>query len=192
MKQIDTVAITKDAQARWRFLEDFVGFSDQDWLSIQESISPLANKLPSILDAVYDHLLSYDDTRRVFFGPHEEVDPEYLAIRKEHLTEWLFRSIQGIDNRGDLARYLMEVGRRHTGVAGEPDRVVPPRYMVGLMSFIQSQIISNLFDALPGDPERLRRLVLAWNKMLMIQLELFLKAMAPQWPGWDEEITKTS
>src|SRR5688572_27061558 len=166
MKRIDTVAITKDPQARWRFLEDFVGFTDQDWLSIQESISPLANKLPAILDAVYDHLLSYDDTRRVFLGSRGELDPEYLAIRKEHLTEWLFRTIQGSDNRGDLARYVMEIGRRHTGVAGEPGRVVPPRYMVGLMSLIQSQVISNLFDALPGDPERVRRLVLAWNKML--------------------------
>ena len=26
----------------------------------------------------------------------------------------------------------------------------------------------------------------AWNKMLVMQLEMFLKNVAPQWPHWDE------
>jgi len=63
---------------------------------------------------------------------------------------------------------------------------VPPRYMVGLTAFIQAAIWTALFDALPGQAARVRRLGLAWNKMLMIQLELFLKVIAPHFPHWDE------
>lgn len=186
MRTIPVEAIKADAGARLRFLETFVGFTDDDWAALADSVPVLGPRLPAILDALYDHLLSFDDTRRIFLGPRGEVDPNYLAIRKEHLTEWVLRTVGGGDRAG-FAQYLMSVGRRHTGVEGEPGRVVPPRYMVALTSFVQSALLGALFDALADEPARARRLALAWNKMLMIQLEIFLKAIAPTWPKWDEE-----
>ena len=186
MKTIDVSRIAKEPDQRLAFLEDFTLFSKDDRAALAESIVVLAPKLSAILDALYDHLLSYDDTRRAFLGPHGEMDPNYIAIRKEHLTEWLLRISTAREDGRSLASYLIEVGRRHTAGAGDHQRAVPPRYMVALTSFIQTALWTALFDLLPDQPAKVRRFGLAWNKVLVIQLELFLKTIAPQWPRWDE------
>jgi Protoglobin len=181
---IDVKHITGDAVARIAFLEKFIGFTDDDWAALSDSVPILSPKLPALLDAIYDHLLSFDDTRRLFLGPRGEVDPAYIAVRKEHLTDWLLRTVGGGD-RGAFAEWLMTIGKRHTGVAGEPERVVPPRYMVALTSFVQTAIWDALF-AESTDATLVRRCGQAWSKMMIIQLEIFLKVIAPHWPRWDE------
>jgi hypothetical protein len=183
-KRIDVEAIAKDSAQRFAFLREFVGFGDDDWAAIRESVAVLAPKLPALLDAIYDHLLSFDDTRRIFLGARGEVDPAYIAIRKEHLTDWVLKTVEG--NEAGFGRWLSEIGRRHTGVAGEPNRVVPPRYMVALTSFVQTALTATILEALADQPAAARRTAIAWNKMMMIQLEIFLKAIAPAFPNWDE------
>jgi Protoglobin len=185
VKHIDRHTIVHDFAARMRFLEEFVGFAHADWEALGESAAVLSPRLPELLDAIYDQLLAFDDTRRLFTGPEDTIDPRYLAIRKEHLSEWLLALAGGGDRRR-LATYLSMVAARHTGASGDPERVVPPRYIVALTSFIQSEIWQAVFDALPGQASRVRRLGLAWNKILMIQLELFLKVLVPHFPAWDE------
>ncbi len=185
-KPIDVSGLSRDPSTRMRFMMEFVGFQDADRQALLESVEVLGPVLPGLLDALYEHLLSYDDTRRIFLGPRGEVDPAYIEIRKEHLTQWLLRTAGVSGDPASLAGYVQEVGRRHTGVAGEPGRVVPPRYMVGLTAFVQSAIWNALFTALPDKPQDARRFGQAWSKMLMVQLELFLKMMVPQWPAWDE------
>jgi hypothetical protein len=185
VRHIDCDTIVRDSVARLRFLEEFVGFGPDDWEALGESGAILSPRLPALLDDIYDHLLAFDDTRRILTGPSGEVDPRYIAIRKEHLTEWLLALIGGTDRRR-LATYLSLVALRHTHADGAPDRVVPPRYIVALTSFIQTAVWSALFDLLPGQTGRIRRIGLAWNKMLIIQLELFLKVIGPKWPQWDE------
>ena len=53
-------------------------------------------------------------------------------------------------------------------------------------TFVQTAIWATLFAALPKDPDKVRRLGLAWNKMMAMQLEIFLKQIVPHWPKWDE------
>ena len=72
---------------------------------------------------------------------------------------------------------------------GEPGRVVPPRYMVALIATLQTSILGALAAQLPNQQAQVVRLGLAWNKMLIIQLEMFLKTLAPQFPEWDETVT---
>lgn len=185
MKTINVIDISTNPAKRLQFLEDFIGFTQDDWKALSDSVDVLGPKLPAMLDSLYEHLLSYDDTRRIFLGQRGEVDPEYIAIRKEHLTAWVLKTVGGGD-RSAFAAWLVSVGKAHTGVSGEPQRVVPPRYMVALVSFVQTALLSTLFSALPKEPEKVQRMGLAWNKMMMLQLEIFLKQMAPAWPKWDE------
>jgi len=187
MKHVDVAGISSDPGKRMTFLCDFVGLNRDDWNALQESVAVLGPKLPAILDALYDHLLSFDDTHRIFLGAKGELDPGYIALRKEHLTEWILKTVQAGPD-GGFAAYLVSVGRSHTGAQGEPGRAVPPRYMVALASFVQTALTSTAFAALPGETERALRISLAWNKMMMVQLEFFLKVMAPEWPHWDEEL----
>ena len=185
MKHIDVKAVSTDFEKRIEFLMDFVGFTDDDWAAISESVAVLGPHLPGILDALYDHLLSYDDTRRIFLGEGPDIDPNYIAVRKEHLTEWIMKTVEG-GSLKQFANYIAGVGKRHTGVVGDPNRSVPPRYMVVLTSFVQTALVSTIIQNLPGEAEKATRLALAWNKMMMIQLEIFLKVLAPMWPEWDE------
>jgi hypothetical protein len=186
MKRIDTDAISSRPEDRLRFLEDFVGFTNDDWAALRASTEVLVPRLPALVDAVYEHLQSFDDTRRLFaLGP--DVDQLYLAVRKQSFVSWVRATVAaGPETRREFANYLNVIGRRHTGLAGDPYRVVPPRYMVALISFLQTVFATTIHGALPDEPEHALRLSLAWNKMLMIQLEMFLKNVAPQWPNWDE------
>jgi hypothetical protein len=186
MKHIDVAGISSDPEKRMAFLEEFIGFTTDDWAALGDSVAILGPRLPGLLDALYEHLLSFDDTRRIFLGQRGEVDPNYMAVRKEHLTQWVLHTVGAAANdKAAFARYLSQTGRRHTGVEGEAQRVVPPRYMVALISFIQSAIFQTLSAALPGEQDKVVRLGLAWNKMLVIQLEMFLKVLGPHFPQWD-------
>lgn len=175
-----------DPSKRMRFMMEFVGFTDADQRALLDSVPVLGPVLPGLLDAIYNHLLGREDTKKIFLGPRGEVDPSYIALRKEHLTQWVLRTAGVSGDPASFPAYIQETGRRHTGVAGEPSRVVPPRYMVGLAAFVQTALWNALFDALPDKPREVQRFGQAWSKMLMVQLEMFLKVMAPQWPGWDE------
>ena len=89
-----------------------------------DALEALNSQAPALARRLCDAgLLSFDDTRRIFLGDKGELDPNYVALRKEHLTQWILRTA-GITSGGQLASYLMEVGRRHTGVAGEPSAAV--------------------------------------------------------------------
>jgi protoglobin len=180
------MATKLDPSARMRFMMEFVGFTDADQRALLDSVPVLGPVLPKLLDAIYNHLLSFEETRSVFLGQRGQVDPDYIALRKEHLTQWVLRTAGVSGDPASLPGYIQETGRRHTGVAGEPNRQVPPRYMVGLAGFVQSAVWNGLFEALPDKPDEVRKLGQAWSKMLMVQLEMFLKVMAPQWPAWDE------
>ena len=191
MKHIDVTGISKDPSIRLQFLTEFVGFTDDDWQAIRDSAAVLGPVLPGFLDALYEHLLSYDDTRKAFVQAGGDVDADYMAMRKEHLTQWVLRMVAGMDSGPQaLASYLINIGKKHTTTDGDPGRAVAPRYMVALTGFIQSGMTSALFQLLPGEPDKALRMSLAWNKLLVIQLELFLSTLAPSWPNWDEKPAK--
>lgn len=185
MRNLNVAAISQDPQERLLFLEEFIGFSNDDRAALRQSAEILGPHLPGILDALYAHLLSFDDTRRIFLGPNGEVNPDYIATRKEHLTQWLLQTVTSADP-ASFSRYLMHVAAHHTGKAGDAARSVPPRYMVALTGFLQAAFVESLFELLPGRPHDVRRMSIAWNKMLILQLEIFLKVLAPHWPQWDE------
>ncbi len=180
VKRIDTGAVATSSRARLDFLTDFIAFRDEDWELLRDSVRLIAPRLPALLDGLYDHLLSYDDTRRLFLGSDGEVDPAYIAIRKEHLTEWFLETADALSARDRFSNYLMKIGHMHTAHHGESRRSVPPRYIVALMACIQAWLTDAILDAIPSVADA-RRFVIAWNKMLMIQLEMFLKAMQPAW-----------
>jgi len=84
MKRIDTDAISTRPEDRLRFLEDFVGFTDDDWTALRASTEVLVPRLAGLLDALYEHVLAYDDTRRIFVGVGGTIDPLYVDVRKRH------------------------------------------------------------------------------------------------------------
>lgn len=186
MKHVDVAAIRQDPEQRFAFLADFVGFEARDWEALRESVPVLASRLPQLLDRLYAHLLSFDDARSAFLGASGELDPAYVTLRQEHLTEWFLETTGSSGDWQRFPHYLAGVARAHTARGGDPRRRVPPRYMVGLVGFLQAALVDLCFECLPSETARARRYATAWTRMLAIQLELFLKEMAPSWPAWDE------
>lgn len=185
MKSIDVAGMKADPAVRLATLESFVGFGPEDRAALRDSVKVLGPGLPGLLDAVYEHLLAHDDTRRFFLGSTSKVDPDYLALRKEHLTSWLLGVAVNRGSDADFARWLVEIAKHHAG-SGPGSRRVPPRWMVGLTGWLQAAIAGALFDAGIADQADLRRYLVAWNRFLIVQLEMFLHVIAPSFPGWDE------
>lgn len=186
MKHVDVDSIVRSPFARLNFLSEFIGFGDEDWELLRDSVRYIAPQLPSLLDGLYAHLLEYDDTRAIFIGERGEVDPKYMSIRKEHLTEWFLMTAGAYEEQRKFADYLVSIGQVHTGRQGDPKRSVPPRYLVAMMAYIQAWLSEAMFKALPMEHGQAQRMTAAWNKMLMIQLEFFLRAAVNEWPRWDE------
>lgn len=185
MKTIDVAAMKADPAARLAVLEELVGFGPDDRAALRDSVAVLGPALPGLLDAVYDHLLAYDDTRKFFVGTTGTVDERYLAIRKEHLTSWLLGVTVDRGEDSDFARWLQGIAKHHAGT-GHGSRRVPPRWIVALTGWLQSAVSTALFDAQIAESADLRRYVLAWNKLLVVQLETFLHVVVPSFPAWDE------
>lgn len=66
LQTIDVERLESNVQYRFRYLVDFIGFGEEDIATIQASAELLAPLVPSLVDAVYAKLFSYDTTKRHF------------------------------------------------------------------------------------------------------------------------------
>lgn len=107
-----------------------------------------------------------------FTQPDGRPDRAHLAARAESLAGWLRMAIEApLDE--PLAAYLAGIGPAHTRRGGSPAAPVRGRYLVVTMSFVQTALIG-LLDPAIADRGELLRTIAAWNKLLMIHLDLFL------------------
>ena len=66
MKRIDEDRLEADVVYRVEYLTEFMGFNPSDVEAIHGSAAHLAPLVPTLVDAVYDKLFSYDATKRHF------------------------------------------------------------------------------------------------------------------------------
>ena len=65
---------------------------------------------------------------------------------------------------------------------------IPSRFMVGTISFVQTALADVLRQEL-ADPEEALRAATAWNKMLMVQLDILLAGYLTETPTEPQEIS---
>ena len=65
---------------------------------------------------------------------------------------------------------------------------MPSRFMVGTISFVQTALADVLRQEL-ADPEEALRAATAWNKMLMVQLDILLAGYLTETPTEPQEIS---
>ncbi|MDP6722579.1 MAG: protoglobin domain-containing protein, partial [Pirellulaceae bacterium] len=66
MQSIDEPRLESDLEYRFGYLTEFVGFTEEDIAVIHGAAGHLAPLVPTLVDAVYDKLFSYDATKRHF------------------------------------------------------------------------------------------------------------------------------
>lgn len=186
MKSIDETRLESDLQYRFGYLTEFIGFTKDDVANIHAAATHLAPLVPSLVDAVYDKLFSYDATKRHFvprqFGYAGPVptdlesltqDHEQIQFRKQHLGQYLKKLVTAAYD-GKMVSYLDLVGKIHTDKAGSPDLQVPLVQMNALMGFVADAINSTIF-AMGLDRDTERKMVRSFGKLLWLQNDLITR-----------------
>ena len=186
MKKIDEERLESDVAYRVAYVSEFMGFDDQDIAAIHGAASHLAPLVPTLVDAVYEKLFSYDATKR-HFVPRQSgydgavpesldalrMDHQMIEFRKQHLGRYLVALVTRPYD-GKMIDYLDMVGKMHTPKAGSPQLDVPLVEMNALMGFVADALISTIFSlALPLDVEV--RTIRAFNKLLWLQNDLITR-----------------
>lgn len=166
----------EDSGQYFRYIREFVGFSEADEQAIRESRLIIEKHLPSIVAGFYSHLLRYPPTRKYFLKKDGSIDQDYLQKRMHHLTNFWRRTASGVFDE-DYARYIDYVGRAHTSHGADPTIYIAERYVIGQVGFIQHAITRALEDELHEYDEDLEhRAVRAWNMLMMVILEMLSRA----------------
>lgn len=186
MVHVDEPRLETDTAYRFGYLCEFIGFGKQDIDAIHASAPLLGPLVPTLVDAVYDKLFTYDATKRHFVprqsgydGPVPEgidglsLDHPMIAFRKQHLGRYLGRLVTDPYD-GTLVNYLDMVGKIHTPAAGSSSLDVPLVQMNALLGFVATAITATLLS-LGLDRETETRTVLAFGKLLWIQNDLIAR-----------------
>ena len=178
--------VKRGAQDSWkyfRYMVDFVGFTEEDTRAIKQSGLIIEKHLPSIVGDFYTHLLRYPPTREHFIRKDGTVDQDYLQKRMLHLTNFWRRTAGGVFDE-EYARYIDYVGRAHTSHGADPNIYIAERYVIGQVGFIQHAISSALHtDLHEYNPDLEVRASRAWNLLLMVILEMLARAYYDEHEG---------
>jgi hypothetical protein len=160
-----------------RELMDFVGFDDRDAATVRASAPAVLAHEAQFTAALYDHFLRFPESARFFLGADGAPDAARLERRKHSLGRWLRETAQAAVTH-DSAYYLLAVGLSHSHRATGPGGVVPVHLMVNAMSVAQTAL-ARLFAQTLGDAGRALEASIAWNKLLLVHLNVLLLGYLP-------------
>src|SRR2546425_4152283 len=152
-----------------RFIRDmmeFVGLGEADVEAIRRSAPIVLRDAERLTALLYDHFLAFPRSARFFLRENGEVDTERLERRKHSLARWL-REIADVATSQEFSYYLLAVGLSHSHRADSRGGVVPPHFVVGVMSLAQTAL-ARLFRETLGDAGRALEASQAWNKLLLV------------------------
>jgi hypothetical protein len=183
MQRIDELRLESDLAYRFGYLAEFMGFGADDIGAIHGAAPLLAPLVPTLVDAVYDKLQTYDATWRHFVprqsgyeGPVArsvddlKMDSETIQFRKQHLGRYLAALVTRPYD-GKMVSYLDMVGKMHTPKAGSKELDVPLVQMNALMGFVTDALIATI-TGLGLERSVEVKTLRAFNKLLWLQNDL--------------------
>ncbi len=163
-----------DWPARMKELADFVGLDEAELARIQATRDLVLDHGEEITGAVYDRFLEFPESRRFFADENGQVNEERLTRRKHSLLRWLRGSIDfKIDEDYPIRILATGIVHSHPPTHRAHLGSTPSRFMIGAMSYIHS-LVAELLIGKMDDPREAALAALAWNKMLMVQLDIML------------------
>ena len=173
---------------RLREMAEFMGFDQADLDLVQSTAAVVMENADWLTATVYDNFLENPETRKFFVNQQGEVDETRLDRRKHTLARWLRGSI-GFQLDQDYPIRALATGIVHSNPPIHRAHLgsIPARFMIGTMSFIQTAM-SNLFKEEMDDPVDAMRAAIAWNKLLMLQLDIMLAGYMVETPTEPTEV----
>jgi nitrite reductase/ring-hydroxylating ferredoxin subunit/hemoglobin-like flavoprotein len=166
----------EDSGQYFRYMAEFTGFTQADAEIVKKTKPIIEKHLPDIVTKFYSHLLRYPPTRKFFLKKDGSIDHEYLELRMRHLANFWLRTADGVFD-DDYARYVDYVGRAHTSRGADPKIYIAERYVIGQVGMVQHAISEALSQELrDDDPELAFQAAEAWDKLMMVILELLARA----------------
>lgn len=170
-----TIEAAEDSGAYFRYMADFIEFGKDDIEAIKQSRPIIEKHLPDIIDGFYAHLLRYPPTRKFFLKMDGSIDEPYLELRMRHQANFWLRTCDGIFDE-EYARYLDYVGRAHTSRGADPRIYVAERYVIGQVGYVSHAIQRAISQDLHEYPDVEEKTAEAWNKLMMVVLEMLARA----------------
>ncbi|KAI9876703.1 MAG: hypothetical protein M1830_005909 [Pleopsidium flavum] len=182
--------------SRVSYLKSFLSFTSEDGAALQASAPLVGPLVPTILDAVYTKLLSYDITAKAFVprqpGYQGDVPKKVLDLnlnhpqivhRKDFLKRYLVKLVSNDDWSDDSKfwEYLDTVGIMHTGVPGFKHREKRPELRVEyihmglLLGYVEDVVVEAVLGMDAIDSKTKEKVTRAFNKLLWIQNDLFAR-----------------
>ncbi|MFQ6030661.1 MAG: protoglobin family protein [Dehalococcoidia bacterium] len=178
-----------DWAGRMKQMMDFVGL-EQVELELVRATAPLVLKHAEFLTgAVYEHFLNFAEARKFFVTEEGEPDQERLARRKHSLARWLAQTLEANVEEGFPVQLLM-MGLVHSHPPSHRAHLgsIPSRLMIGTISFAQTALAQLLGQEI-ADAEEAARASVAWNKLLMVQLDVLLAGYVTETPSQPQPMT---
>ena len=160
----------------------FVGLGQAELELIRSTGPVVLEHAEQLTAAVYDNFLKFPESRKFFLNEKGEVDETRLDRRKHSLARWLRGSIDfKIDE--DYPIRVLATGIVHSNPPTHRAHLgsIPSRFMIGTMSFTQTAL-ADLFREKMDDPDHAMRASIAWNKLLMLQLDILLAGYMMETP----------
>lgn len=161
-----------DMEGFVRELMRFVGFDNVDIAVIRRTAPVLLQHERAITDAIYEHFLKFPATARFFLLPDGTPDEPRLERRRHSLGRWLRETAEAALTH-DFSYALLAIGLSHSHRSHGPAGMVPPHFMVGTMSLAQTAF-ARIFQEELDDLGEAFEASLAWNKLLLIHLNVLL------------------
>ncbi len=162
-----------------RELCDFVGFVAADAAAVRATAPLVLEREAELTTALYDHFLKFPESAKFFLGPDGTPDKPRIERRKHSLGRWLHETAQAAVTH-ESSYYLLNVGLAHSHRSTGPGGVVPVHLMVNAMALAQTALAGVFAAALPA--ERALEASVAWNKLLLVHLNVFLLGYVPPTP----------
>jgi len=171
-----------DWPGRLKEMADFVGLGEEDLAVIKETSSVILDNADDLTAAVYDNFLKFPGSRKFFLNEHGEVDDVRLDRRKHSLARWLRGSVDfKIDEDYPIRVLATGIVHSHPPVHRAHLGSIPSRFMIGTMSFTQTALADLLHREIE-DHGLAARASAAWNKLMMLQLDILLAGYLTETP----------
>ncbi len=165
-----------DSGQYFHYMAEFVGFDSDDVETIKQTKPIIEKHLPDIINRFYAHLMAYPPTRKFFLKKDGSVDEPYLELRMRHQANFWLRTCDGVFD-DEYATYLDYVGRAHTARGADPRIYIAERYVIGQVGYMSHAIALAITQELRHvDEDFETRALEAWNKLMMVILELLARA----------------
>ena len=172
-----------DWPGRMQELAEFVGLDQEGLELIQATREVVLTHGEELTASVYDNFLDFPESRRFFSDEHGNINEDRLTRRKHSLMRWLRGSIDfQMDDDYPIRVLAMGIVHSHPPLHRAHLGSVPARFMIGTISYIQSAVADLLRREL-DDPDLAMRAASAWNKMLMLQLDIMLAGYVTEVPN---------